>query len=208
MNAAGKATLLALSALGVLCIAWGAYSHWSEDSRPSADGPAEIKVTLEHLAAAPRISPAHPVARVSMRSEQPALELADPEAPDQRAALDESLVPCVELATEQSVLEALDEPDDEARYQRLQETIGSGAEVPVERIREVLVTDPSDKVRELALTALTQHPDATPEEIRAVAEGALANPSLTVRAHAERILQQMNELERIDRESREMEQQM
>jgi hypothetical protein len=129
---------------------------------------------------------------------------ANAEAPDARVAPDDSSTPCDEPATELAVLQALEEPDDEARYQRLQETMGRGAELPVDRMHEVLVTDPSEKVRELALIALTQHPDATPEQIRAVAEGALANQSLAVRARAQFILDEMNEFERIDRESRQI----
>lgn len=121
---------------------------------------------------------------------------------------DESFAPSDEPATELSILQALDDPDDEARYQRLQEAMGSGAEVPVDKFQEVLVTDPSEQVRELVLQSLTERPEATSEQIRAVAEGALANPSLAVRSRAERILEQMNELERMDRESRQSERAM
>ena len=42
------------------------------------------------------------------------------------------------------------------------------------------------------------------EQIRAVAEGALANPSPDVRTRAQRILDQMDELDRMDRESRQL----
>lgn len=204
MNAA-RETLLVVIALGVLGIAWGAYSRWSEDSRPSADGPAATGVTPGHPAAAPRKFPAHPVARVSTQSERPASERANPGTPERQAAPDESFAPCfdpaTEPATEQPMLQALDEPDDESRYQRLLETMGSGAEVPVDRMHVVLATDPSNKVRDLALTALTEHPDATPEQVRAIATGALADPSPAVRTHAERILEEMNESQRIERES-------
>jgi hypothetical protein len=59
-------------------------------------------------------------------------------------------------------------------------------------------------VRELALQVLTEQPEATREQIRAIADGALANPSPDVRASAQRILDQMDELGRMDRESRQM----
>ncbi len=199
---AGTNFLLALSALGLLGIAWGFYSGWWGSSKPIAEGPAETKVPLERLAAAPGKSPTHPAEPTPIRSEQPAFEQANAQTQQHPHEPDEPFAPCVEPVTEQSVLQALDEPDEETRYQRLQETIGSGAEIPLDRMHEVLETDPSDKVRELALNALTEHPDASAEEIRAVAESALANTSLAVRTHAARILEQMNGLERIDKESR------
>jgi hypothetical protein len=200
----GPNILLTLSIVGVLGISWGVYSHWSGNPEQIAEKPAETKGTFERRASPPNDSLTHPVERAPIRSERPAFEQASAERPDPRAVPDESFTPCDEPATELAVLQALDEPDDEARYQRLQETVGGGAEVPVDRMHEVLVTDPSEKVRELALNALTGHPDATPEQIRAVAEGALANQSQAVRARAQLILDEMNELERIDGESRQI----
>lgn len=207
----GMNALLTVMVLGVaaLSIALCVYSHWSGNAKSIAEGPGS-KVTIERGASSPRSS-----ATPGNTPEQSA-RLADASAdtPQPRvlpnessASSDESVTdaPSDDAATEVSILQALDEPDDEARFLRLQEAVGSGAEVPVDRMHEVLVTDPSGQVRELALQALTEQPEATREQIRVIAEGALANPSPDVRTRAQRILDQADELERMDRESRQIE---
>ena len=206
---AGTPLLPTLGVVAVLGIAWAAYAYWPESAGLIAEESAERAVTPSPLAASPGKSRhTHPVERAPIRHEGPVFESTNTAIPPPPAWPGESYAPCVELATEQSVLQALDEPDEDTRFERLQQAIGDGAELPVDRMQEVLETDPSDKVRELALGALTQHPDASRAQIRAVAESALANTSLPVRTHAARLLEQMNELERIDRESGEMQSEM
>jgi hypothetical protein len=210
---------LTVMVLGVvaLCIAWRVYWHGSGDAKPLAEGPAESKVTIERDASSPRTLATRTGERRPDPSARPApghahAGAAQPQAvpKESSASGDEPVTeaPSDNAATELPILQALDAPDDEARYRRLEEALGSGAEVPVDRMHEVLVTDPSDKVRELALQALTEQPEGTREEIRAVAEGALANPSPGVRTRAQRILDQMDALERMDRESRQFERAM
>ena len=126
------------------------------------------------------------------------------------ASSDESVTdaPSDDAATEASILQALDEPDDEARFLRLQEAVGSGAEVPVDRMHEVLGDRSFRQGEGTRPAGPHEQPEATPEQVRAIAEDALANPSLDVRTRAQRILDQMDELERMDRESRQIERAM
>jgi hypothetical protein len=208
-------TLLMVLVFGVvaICIAWRVYWYWTGHDRPIVDLLTESRVTIERGASSPRNPATRPVDRTLEQSAQPAFEHANAGAAQPQAVPNESSAPIDEpvsdapgddTATDLPILQALDEADDEARYRRLEEALGSGAEVPVDRMHEVLVTDPSDKVRELALQALTEQPEATREQIRAVAEGALANPSPGVRTRAQRILDQLDALERMDRESRQL----
>jgi hypothetical protein len=206
---AGSHIPLTLSVLGVLGVAFGVHSYWRGDAEKPAEKPADTTTAVEHLNGLPRtLRTPQGVEPAPINSGRPAFEQASAERPQQTAALVGSSAPSVESAGEDSVLQALGESDDETRFQRLQEAIGSGAEIPVDRMHDILETDPSDKVRELALTALTEHQDAGPPEIRAVAEGALGNTSIAVRTQAGRILERMDELERIDRESRGMQREM
>lgn len=84
---------------------------------------------------------------------------------------------------EESLLHGLTDPNDEVRYRRLEKALNSGTYLPDEAWHELLKTDPSEQVRALALRALTE--EAAREDIRSVAEEALADPSAAIRERAE-----------------------
>jgi hypothetical protein len=199
----GSLVPLTLAALGVVGLVWLIQAQRQRDAEKPADRLAGTSVASERLGALTGSSHLpHLVGPASSPSGRRAFEPAGSvEAPQQPDGLVESSASKFESAGEDPVLQALDEADDETRLQRLEEAVYSGAEIPIERMHEVLATDPSDKVREFALTTLTGYTDAGATEVRAVAEGALGNSSLAVRAQASRILAQMDELERIHRES-------
>lgn len=198
----GTKILVTLTVLNTVGVAWSVYSHWAGNSTTSVETPPDTKVILQSDAARARSSASDPVERAPVRSGQPAFEHASAKAtPEPRAVPVESFAPSDEPAAEHPVLQALEGPDDETRLRSLQDAVYRGAaQVPVDRLHEILLTDPSDKVREFALQVLTES-NSTPEEVRAVADSALADSSLAVRARAQSVIDRMNELERIRQES-------
>lgn len=97
------------------------------------------------------------------------------------------------------LLAALSEPDDEARYRNLEESLNTGREVPAELLQELLEHDPSEELRALALQGIVE--EATPEKIRSIAERALADPGAEVRARAQEILERLDHLDQLDLDS-------
>lgn len=94
------------------------------------------------------------------------------------------------------LLAALSEPDDEARYRNLEESLNTGREVPAELLQDLLEHDPSEELRALALQGIVE--EATPEKIRSIAERALADPGAEVRARAQEILERLDHLDQMD----------
>jgi hypothetical protein len=199
---------LALCVPVLLGLAWGVYSLWRESSGLVACRRAGTEVTVARGTTPPGRPPTLSAEREPTRSAEAALDHAGAATAERQTAPEASFAPIGEAGRGSSILQALDEADDESRYQHLLAAMGSGAEIPVERMHEVLLTDPSAKVRDLALIALTEHPDATAEQVRAVAESVLPDPSPAVRARAERVLQQMSEYERMQRESHDVQRSM
>jgi hypothetical protein len=192
------AAVVLIAALGVLSMGWALHRQWSKDSGapyaeasrsavPRASG-ASLADALSPFAVAPApLPPAERVAKASAAQPGP-LSFA---------------VSADTAASEETVLlESLTAPHEDVRYHSLEHALGTGVDVPQDTLQDLLANDPSDGVRELALQGLTERPEATREEIRAILDAAVANPSAVVRASAQRTIEQMNVLDQMDERAR------
>ncbi len=98
-----------------------------------------------------------------------------------------------ELAREQ-VTKGLDDGDQRVRTAALYQALNEGIELPPEKLAELAVSDPSYKVRFLALEGLAGEPS-----LEWIAEQALDDPNPAIRSYAESIL---DRLERANRPAR------
>jgi hypothetical protein len=188
-----------IAALGVLSVAWAVHLQWSKDSRaPDAEARSRA-VPRESLEwpAGPAPSP-FAAAPASLPDEERAAK-ALAEQPGQQSPA----VPANTAASEEAVLlEALTAPQEDVRSQSLEQALGTGVDVPLDTLHDLLANDSSDAVRELALQGLTERPETTREEIRSILEAAVANPSGAVRANAQRMIEQINALDQMDEQAR------
>jgi hypothetical protein len=92
----------------------------------------------------------------------------------------------------------LEQEDDSLRLRNLEQALNTAADVPRALLEEMLLADPSERIRARALEGLVDAPEATPKEIRSLAELALADSSETVRALAGQILGRLEVLEQAD----------
>jgi hypothetical protein len=188
-----------IAALGVLSVAWAIHWQWSTGSGAPAAEARSSAVPRDSFAwrARPALSP-FAATPASLPDEERAAN-APAEQPGQRSPAG----PATTAASEEAVLlEALTAPQEDVRSHSLEQALGTGVDVPLDTLHDLLANDPSDGVRELALQGLTERPEATREEIRSILEAAVANPSAVVRASAQRMIEQMNMLDQMDEQAR------
>lgn len=87
-----------------------------------------------------------------------------------------------------TVLYALNDPDEQVRYGALSGALGSGIELPAGTLRNLMQYDPSPFVRSLALKAMSESLGVNQAQLRGIAQAALADPHPDVRAEADDIL--------------------
>ena len=182
-------------ALGVLSIAWAMRAERSEEpaardtqaSAGSQDGHAWADASFSPFAAVP-----------GPLTEERAADFR----PDQRGASPDTTA-TAGVAPENALSEALASPQEDVRRDGLEWALGTGVDVPPDTLQDLLANDSSDDVRKLALQGLTERPEATREEIRAILDAAVVNPSAAVRADAAQMIDRMNELEQMDQRGRE-----
>ena len=199
----GIGVLLTISAIAVLGTAWGIYSHSSGNSTSVDERAIETNASAESDIHRARNSASSPFGHAAPETAPTvAGERSIAAAPKLPARQDPPAAPNDESVTERSIVAGLDEPDEDSRYRLLQEAIGTDLNVPEDKLRELLTRERSDRIRELALQALTERPELTREQIRAEAQTSLTNQSPVVRARAQRIVEQLNQLDRMDEQAR------
>lgn len=191
-----------MTAVGVLSIAWAVRAQFSEDSAAhGGDAQASSDSRQRHSAwADATFSPFAAVPGPLAGTER----VADVQT-DQRSAPPDMAATAV-VAPESALAEALASAQDDMRRDGLEWALGTGVDVSPDTLQDLLANDSSDDVRKLALQGLTERPEATREEIRAILDAAVANPSAAVRADAAQMIDQMNELEQMDQHAREFRQ--
>lgn len=94
--------------------------------------------------------------------------------------------------TTERLTEALKDTDEKVREQALLKSLDIALVLPDEAIEELLLSDPSEEVRALALRILTEASGAGPDSVREAAEIALRDSNDAIRERAGQILAQMD----------------
>lgn len=94
------------------------------------------------------------------------------------------------------VMSSLQDPDPSVRLQALAESEAQGIVVPVHTLQQMATTDRDAAVRIQAMTKYAQDPSVHPALVMAAAEAGLRDGDAMVRAHAQEILEQMNQATR------------
>jgi hypothetical protein len=99
------------------------------------------------------------------------------------------------------ILQAIREGDENARHEGLIAARSEGVAIPDETLSALLESDPSDRIRLLALDRYVEARGESYESVRAALQAALAIPSTVIHAEATRRLASLDELERMDASS-------
>jgi hypothetical protein len=188
----------ALVATGVLSLAWAVKAQ-RPDVSAAPDTEAQANAVSQHGQSAWAEATFSPF--VASSGPLPATGSAAEGYVDRRGAPD--MADSAAIAPESALGESLASPQEDVRRDGLQWALGAGVDVSQDTLQDLLANDSSDDVRKLALQGLTERPEATREEIRAILDAAVTNPSAAVRADAARMIERMNELEQMDQRARE-----
>lgn len=113
------------------------------------------------------------------------LESADPQ---QRVAALHRLGQQSGSDSQEALIWALADPDDNVRQQALIAAQANGLPIPVETLETLLTSDPSEVVRGSALEALSLNPESDPYRMQALLDQARRDPSEAVRELAANLL--------------------
>jgi hypothetical protein len=98
-------------------------------------------------------------------------------------------------------LQAISDGNEDARYQGLLQARSNGAAVSEEILKALVDTDTSERVRLLAFENYLESKSASSADMRAALQSALSNSSAAIQMEARKLLEQLEELERIDANS-------
>ena len=116
------------------------------------------------------------------------------------AALDcaEPAAPKASSERAQQLLQAIEGGAESARYDGLIEARGSAVPLPDARLKTLFETDASDRVRLLALANYLEPRSGDAAALRSALQEALYVPNGAVQAEARRLLEQLQDYERVD----------
>ncbi len=116
--------------------------------------------------------------------------LTDPD-PDERVRAIEGLIERTGKHALDTVAQSLRDPDEKVRYRVLHKALAAGLALSTDSLQELARYDSSPVVRFLALNALAEKPGVDRQNVRAIAELALNDPSQPIQEQAQEILDQL-----------------